>query len=166
MSSFNRSEDVANSNQQTAQETKIWNGKFDFDASAHKGTVMPYHQKLKQNSIISPDTMARIQSMIEKRTEGYKCTNCDYTTKMLGHMKEHVEKHIEGLEYPCNLCHKTFRSSHSFRNHSKACVNVWGKKFEFQFFQDKCQPTHPQQDSPFQKLEINSYPKYSCCQVF
>ena len=124
MSSFNRSEDVANSNQQTAQETKIWNGKFDFDASAHKGTVMPYHQKLKQNSIISPDTMARIQSMIEKRAEGYNCTNCDYTTRVLGHMKEHVEKHIEGLQYPCNLCHKTFRSSHSFRNHSKACVNV------------------------------------------
>ena len=125
MSSFNRSEDVAKSNQQTAQETKIWNGKFDFDANALKGTVMPYHQKLKQNSIISPDTMARIQTMIEKRAEGYNCTKCDYTTTVLGHMKEHVEKHIEGLQYPCNLCHKTFKTSNSFRQHKKAwCVNV------------------------------------------
>ena len=41
--------------------------------------------------------------MIEKRVDGEHYTNCGYTTKRTGHMREHVEKHIEGLEYPIFL---------------------------------------------------------------
>ena len=91
-----------------------------YQADTFEGTVMPYHQKMKTKSIVQPDTMARIEMMIEKQAAGgYSCNNCGYTTNMLGHMKEHVEKHIEGLEYPCNSCNKVMRSSHSFRNHRR-----------------------------------------------
>ena len=80
--------------------------------------VMPYQQKPKLNSLIEPATMAIIESLIEKRIDGiYCCTNCGYTSKNRGHMREHVEKHIDGLEYPCNACNKIMRSSNSFRVH-------------------------------------------------
>ena len=93
-----------------------------FEANTFEGTVMTYQQKPKPNSVIEPDTMARIESMIEKRADGYSCTKCGYKTKHPGHMREHVEKHIEGLEYPCYSCNKIMRSSHAFREHKRKCV--------------------------------------------
>ena len=103
---------------QNGPQRNISNTKYQADT--FEGTVMPYHQKMKTKSIVQPDTMARIEMMIEKQAAGgYSCNNCGYTTNMLGHMKEHVEKHIEGLEYPCNSCNKVMRSSHSFRNHRR-----------------------------------------------
>ena len=84
----------------------------------HMGAIMmPYKEKPKTNSIIEPATMAKIEAMIEKRVDGNYCTNCGYTSKHPGHMREHVEKHIEGLEYPCYSCNKIMRSSNTFRTH-------------------------------------------------
>ena len=61
--------------------------------------------------------------MIEKCPERYTFTNYGYTAKKATNIFEDVEKQIEGLEHPCNFCNKTFRSSHSLRNHKKAwCV--------------------------------------------
>ena len=88
----------------------------------HVGAMMmPYEQKPKTASIIEPATMEKIESMMEKQVDGYHCTRCGYTSKNPGHLREHVEKHIEGLEYPCNICNKTLRSSHSFREHKRHC---------------------------------------------
>ena len=83
-----------------------------------------YGQKPRKNSFIEPATMAEIESMIEQRIDGKYCTNCGYTSKKFGHMKEHVEKHIEGLEYPCNICNKIMRSSHLFREHTRRCPPI------------------------------------------
>ena len=66
-------------------------------------------KKLKLNSIIEPDIMARIESIIEKRVD----------MKNLGHMREHVERRIEGLEYLYSRCNKMFGSSHTLREHKK-----------------------------------------------
>ena len=76
--------------------------------------MMSYEQKPKKYALIPPDTATKIESMIEKRADGNYCTHCGYTSKHTGHMREHVEKHIEGLEYPCNSCNKILRSSYSF----------------------------------------------------
>ena len=92
------------------------------EADALEGTVMISQQKPKLNSMIEPDTMARIESMMEKRVNTYHCNNCGYKTKNLGHMREHVERHIEGLEYPCSTCNSILRSSHTFRAHKKKCL--------------------------------------------
>ena len=84
----------------------------------HVGAMMmPYEQKPKTASIIEPATMEKIEAMMEKQVDGYHCTRCGYTSKNPGHLREHVEKHIEGLEYPCNICNRILRSSHSFREH-------------------------------------------------
>ena len=71
---------------------------------------------------LSTSVEDKIQELIE-RSEGMNyCRGCDYKTNKLFNMKEHVEIHIEGLSYPCQLCNKTFRSktvlrSHYSRNH-------------------------------------------------
>ena len=91
----------------------------------HVGAIMmPYEQKLKTTSIIEPATMEKIESMMEKQVDGYHCTRCGYRSKNSGHLREHVEKHIEGLEYPCNICNRILRSSHSFREHKRHCSSM------------------------------------------
>ena len=93
----------------------------------HEGTAMRIQPKL-QTAMINANTMAIIESLIEKRADGYSCTNCVYTSKHPGHMREHVEKHIKGLEYPCNSCNKVLRSSSYFREHTrKYCSHIAGK---------------------------------------
>ena len=116
---FNHTERGAYVNEkQTMPDRRISDLKFENEANLFKGTaMMTYEQKPKGNPLIESATMAKIESMIERREGGYNCTNCGYTTKNLFNMREHVEKHIEGLEYPCNLCNKIMRSCQSFRNH-------------------------------------------------
>ena len=92
-----------------------------FEKEGGGAMMTSYGQKPRKNSLIEPATMAEIESMIEQRIDGKYCTNCGYTSKNFGHMKEHVEKHIEGLEYPCNICNKIMRSSHLFREHTRRC---------------------------------------------
>ena len=70
---------------------------------------------------IDSGTMSKIESLMAKRTDDgyYTCNNCGYTSRQKCHMQEHVEKHIEGLEYPCDSCNKIMRSSLSLRNHKR-----------------------------------------------
>ena len=96
---------------------RILHEKFENEANLQGTAMMTYQEKPKPNSLIEPVTMAKIESMIDKRFDGNYCTNCGYTSKHPGHMREHVERHIEGLEYPCNLCNKILRSSLTFRQH-------------------------------------------------
>ena len=94
-----------------------------YGGNTFEGIVMKNQPKLKQTSLIEPKTIARIEMMIEKGVEGYSwCTKCGYKTKQLAHMREHVEKHIEGLEYPCKFCSKVLKSSNSLRVHKSRCV--------------------------------------------
>ena len=74
-------------------------------------------QKAKQTTCIDSDTTAKIDSNIKRLIDGFACTMCDYSSKQKNHMREHAERHIEGLEYPCNFCDKMFRTSNSLRNH-------------------------------------------------
>ena len=49
----------------------------------------------------------------------YVCHHCAKSTKVLTNIKEHVETHFEGLEFPCTLCDTILRSRASFRVHIK-----------------------------------------------
>ena len=94
------------------EESTISNVKCE--RNTFESIVMRIQPKLKQTPTIDSDTIEKIERMIEKRTDGYSCTNCGHISKHRSHMKEHVEKYIGGLEYPCNSCNKVFRSSNSF----------------------------------------------------
>ena len=62
-----------------------------------------------------------IMTMIEKVSEGkdsrWKCNICEKESGNKGHLREHVEKHIEGLEYSCSGCNMVSKSSSSMRSH-------------------------------------------------
>ena len=75
-------------------------------------------QKAEQPVYIGSDTTAKIDSNIVKHSDGFSCTRCEYSSKRKNHMREHVERHIEGLEYPCKFCDKNFKTSNSLRNHN------------------------------------------------
>ena len=45
------------------------------------------------------------------------CNACGKSGTDKRNMRRHVETHIDGLSYPCQLCGKTFRSKHSLSNH-------------------------------------------------
>ena len=100
--------------------------KYEGNENTLKKALMPIWPKEKRSIVINPDTMATIESMTEKHVDGYSCTHCDYNSKKKDHMREHVEKHINGLEYPCNVCNRVYRSSHSFRDHKRrgGCSNL------------------------------------------
>ena len=59
-----------------------------------------------------------IRTEIVKESDGtYSCKRCPRVTRHIGHMKEHIETHIGGMSFPCNICNKTYRTRASLRNH-------------------------------------------------
>ena len=55
----------------------------------------------------------KIELLIEKIDKLHHCKSCDYSSGTRSHVKEHVERHIEGLSYSCQFCSKTHRSRNS-----------------------------------------------------
>ena len=67
------------------------------------------------------DLSGQINSMMEKITGGnykWKCTVCGKMTKQKQDISRHIETHIEGASYPCNLCGVVKRSSNALNLHT------------------------------------------------
>ena len=62
----------------------------------------------------------KIQQLMEKRNGRHHCKACDYSTTRSCNIKEHAERHIDGLSYPCQLCEKTFRSVQTKFTHASS----------------------------------------------
>ena len=61
---------------------------------------------------------AQINENVEKCSDGrYQCKMCGKISKQKINLKNHIETHIEGLSFGCQLCGKTFRSRESIRTH-------------------------------------------------
>ena len=80
-------------------------------------TLVPMEASLKQNIHIKDDILRMRETMFEKVDKLWTCKVCKFSSVQACHLREHVEKHIEGVEYPCNLCGKIMRSSKSLRLH-------------------------------------------------
>ena len=65
----------------------------------------------KQKIQIPEETLKKMDSLFGrlKKGEPFTCKVCQFNSKHKGHMREHVETHMEGPRYPCNLCGKTMR---------------------------------------------------------
>jgi len=66
----------------------------------------------------------KLYENMEKDDDGkHRCKICSKTMKDRVRMKEHVEIHMEGLQFTCNICPKVFRSrnlkNHKSLNHKK-----------------------------------------------
>ena len=99
----------------TNGEARTMKHEFNQNTFDKAPMTMPILQNEKGTTMINPDTIAMVESLIVKGIDGFGCTNCEYTSKKTSNMRKHAEKHIEGLEYPCNVCNKVYRSSNSFR---------------------------------------------------
>ena len=68
------------------------------------------------------DLDLKIFETILKVHDGYQCKVCNVVKRQMGHMKEHVEIHFEGLIFPCTSCGKQFRTRCSLRKHTSKCL--------------------------------------------
>ena len=60
----------------------------------------------------------KLNENMEKDYDGkYRCKVCSKTMEHRGRMKEHVEVHMDGLQFTCNICCKIFRSRNTLKNH-------------------------------------------------
>ena len=63
------------------------------------------------------ETAKKIEAMLKKEDYLWRCTVCEYSSRAKTHLKEHVETHIESLQYPCNYCGKVSASTNALRKH-------------------------------------------------
>ena len=68
----------------------------------------------------------KINEYIEKDSDGrYKCGFCGKSPFRLRiHLKNHIETHIEGLQFQCSHCPSILRSRNSLEKHRKNCKNI------------------------------------------
>ena len=73
-------------------------------------------QELDKIDLIDIDQ--KFYENMEKNTSGkYSCKICSKTNLDKTNMKYHVESHMEGLSFRCDICGKELRSRLSFRLH-------------------------------------------------
>ena len=66
---------------------------------------------------VSEETARKVETMIKKQDGIWTCLVCDHKSSKNCHLKEHVETHIEGLQYPCNYCGKVLTTRKAARRH-------------------------------------------------
>ena len=59
------------------------------------------------------EVKSKINELLLRENGMLTCQVCGKTGQDLGNMQRHVETHIDGLSYNCQLCGKTFRSKNS-----------------------------------------------------
>ena len=59
----------------------------------------------------------KVKELITKENGMFTCNSCGKVGGDISNMQRHVETHIDGLAYPCQLCGKTFRSRNSLSKH-------------------------------------------------
>ena len=82
----------------------------------------PYNSKSKDKTktkqLVTEETARIVETLYSRRPDMvFTCLKCEYTSIQRGHLKEHVEKHIEGLKYFCSFCNKKSSTSQSLRGH-------------------------------------------------
>ena len=58
-----------------------------------------------------------IEQQIMKAEYGSKCQICNKSFRFKAHTKEHIEIHIDGLAFDCNMCGRTKRTRRALRTH-------------------------------------------------
>ena len=93
--------------------------KMVFSQMPTHGTMVPMGQRTKQTVQVqvSEETARKVEAMITKQDGLWTCLVCNFKSSKNCHLKEHVEKHIKGLQYPCNYCGKVLRSFTAIRQH-------------------------------------------------
>ena len=74
--------------------------------------------KIDVTSLNADEIEDKMKELYEKVDRVWTCLVCAYTTEhSRGNMRKHVEKHINGLCYTCNICSKEFRLRSTLYQH-------------------------------------------------
>ena len=79
-------------------------------------------KRMDGSSITPEDMKINIENLYQKTDGVWACKTCGFTNPKRFNIKRHVEIHIDGLLYTCDLCHKEFRSKNVLDNHI-SCVH-------------------------------------------
>ena len=74
-------------------------------------------EKIDVASLNSEEIKDKMKELYEKNDEVWSCLACDYTTIDIRNIRRHVETHLDGLCYTCNICSKEFRSRNLLNVH-------------------------------------------------
>ena len=123
---------------QNKQENYIDTQEFKYVASPESGNMelakesenepIDHQPKEKIISLVATNYESieeldqKIEEMFEK-VEGEKrrCIPCGKISSMVANARNHAETHIDGLNFPCQYCDKSFRSRDSLRKHRTKC---------------------------------------------
>ena len=87
--------------------------------------------KIDVATLTSEEIQEKIKELIMKTDDMWTCIACGYISTSRSNVRKHVDKHIDGLSYSCNLCNKEFRLVNSLNCHKKKYIrqNCQGKTF-------------------------------------
>ena len=61
-----------------------------------------------------------IEELVSKEGDLWICKQCGKTNKSKSNLKKHIEIHIEGLSFPCQLCDMSFNNRNSLYHHNRS----------------------------------------------
>ena len=84
-----------------------------YDMAFHNNsTNLPEYKEQSAEYFINMLTL-----MCIKNKEEWSCTECTSSFELKKDIMEHVENHVKGLQYPCNICGKVFITLKNIRSH-------------------------------------------------
>ena len=76
---------------------------------------------IKRKSKYSKELEALLESFMSEKNRVHICKQCGKSTRDRTNLKEHIETHIEGLEFVCCYCNKILTTTCSLRKHKRIC---------------------------------------------
>ena len=68
-------------------------------------------------STLNMDAREAIDQLVIKNEDNFECKSCGKISKTSSDIRRHVEIHIEGLSFECQICGNTFRSRNILKHH-------------------------------------------------
>ena len=107
--------------QETVENVKLKSPK-KLKPRYEKNNVHPTTLVNQMSSI--DDVKAAVDELLEHDGDSWICKTCGKSSSRKSDMNKHVEIHIEGLSFGCQLCGQTFRLRIKFNNHkTRDCPN-------------------------------------------
>ena len=126
---------------QNKQENYTDTQEFKYEASQESANIMdlvpesenePINHQTKEKIISLVANYESIEELDQKIEEMFekvegdnqkrRCIPCGKISSMVANARNHAETHIDGLNFPCQYCDKSFRSRNSLRKHlRKSC---------------------------------------------